>query len=177
MSNNDLTDLQLNVLIVVYYAKVGVALNEPSQVDWGDSCKFLVDAGLIRYTGMMRDTITIRSWSSPMIVEKLPGPITYTAAAITEKGKKLVEDIGTARKVEACIAMESSDTARALADSLSAEELPLLLASNCEFVRDAAKDRLTALGNGIRVEEDSGGKMYLIDLQGGHVVCIKGLSD
>ena len=176
MSNDDLTDLHLNVLIVVYYAKVAVALDEPSRVAWGDSCAFLVDAGLMRYTAMMRDTIAIHSFSSPMLT-RMPGPIMHTAAAITEEGKRLVADTGVARRIEACIAMESPDTAKALAGSLSAEELPPLLASDCEFVRDAAKNRLTVLGDSEQVEEDSGGKMYFIDLQGGCVACIKGLAN
>jgi len=112
-----------------------------------------------------------------MLVERVPGPTIHIAVAATEEGQELVAGMNIARKVEACVAMGDIEATKALANSLSMEELPPLLASDCGFVRSAAKDRLTALGDDTQVEKDSGGKMYFIDVHGGHVACIKGLAN
>jgi len=177
----DLTDPQLDVLIVAYYEKVGLAFDgrTDGEVFIEECCRHLVNLELVRYTAMAREVIAVRSWSSPsgLIVTKYPGPTTYKAAAITKEGKRVVEKVATSRRIEACIAMSSPDTAKALASTLSTEELPLLLASECEFVRNAAKGRLIALGKEDQVKEDSGGRIYFIDPRGGHVACITGIAD
>lgn len=172
MNVDDLTDLHLNILVTAYYADGSVRTD-----DLRDTYRFLVDLGLIRYTAIARQMCGMYLAPSPTLAISEPGSGVYPAVAVTEKGQELVADMGVARKVEACIVMGDIEATKALAGSLPMEELPPLLASDCGFVRDAAKDRLTVLQSPLLPAGNNNGKVYFIDLQGGSIACIKGLSN
>jgi len=139
-----LTSAQLNILTVTYYADVGWISED--RIDYPlplSEIKTLVNADLLYITYMVREVSAVHSMGDGGLVNFVSDPVSsHCAAAITDKGKELVELMNLSRRADACIAEGDIYSICSFVNSLDIKDLPEFLSHSHQQLREEASKRL-----------------------------------
>jgi len=139
-----LTTVQLNILIVTYYADVGW-VSDQLRTSRGltPEIKKLVDSDLLYITYLVREAVAVCSLGDGSFAKFVSEPASsHCAVAITEEGKKLVEQVNLSRRANACIAEGDICVIRNFVGTLTIKDLPEFLSSAHQQLREEAATRL-----------------------------------